>query len=603
MGGKKPWTPDGTSLPGWGSTERGFLAIELAEPSGLQSLLDARMRFEDWESDMKSWRWSCWGLLSVCCAASSFAADGETPAELFDKLDANKDGQVTVDEVPDEHRPHLERLLRKGDKDANKSLSKEEWIAAHTPEAPPEAGPGPGGMGPGGRPNRPNPGQMFDRMDANKDGKLQKSEIPAGAPQPLRDMLSKVFEKAGKDELTRDELIAAAGPAMRAAGANGAGAGNGKLIERLKKLDKNGDGKVSADEMPAEGADRLKKLLERLGGGDSIDIKKAKEFAAKMGEKKPAVAEGAKPKPKKKAPSETDEPGEKDARPDDRRPEGDRRDSAGDERGPRDAGGRPPRPERAEEDRRNPEGRPDDERQRMRDGERGPDSRGPMDRGMLPGQGPMGNGPRGGLMGLLDENHDGRISRDEFSRAATYFGDLDQNHDGSLDPMELMSGGRGPTGGGGVMGPGGRGFGGMGGFRFREGGPDGGPRMEGGGSERGRGGPDMLLRQFDRDGDGTLSKEEIPERMRNRFDEMDADKNGKISPDELQSFLRPRFRNPPTGAGGPGRFGRPEGADSDAPRTSRPETEERNGEPNPPAEEKSSEPKTGDEKPAEAPKT
>ena len=100
---------------------------------------------------MKSLRWSRWGLLSMCCAASAFAADDVNPAELFDKLDVNQDGQVTVEEVPEETRPHLERLLRKGDKDENKSLSKEEWMAAHTPEAPPEAGPNPGG------PPAPNP--------------------------------------------------------------------------------------------------------------------------------------------------------------------------------------------------------------------------------------------------------------------------------------------------------------------------------------------------------------------------------------------------------------------------------------------------------------
>lgn len=485
---------------------------------------------------MSPLRWSRWGLLSLFCTAGAWAAEGDDPAALFTKLDANSDGQLTVEEVSEEHRPHFERLLRRGDKDENKTLTKEEFLAAHAPDAEPEAPAAP--QGPGG--GRPNPGEIFERMDANKDGKLQKSEVSDKVPERIREMLNKTFEKAGKDELTREELMRSIGEAARGPG------GSGEMLQRLKGLDKNGDGTISKDEIPAEGAERLRGLMERLGGGDSIDLKKAEEFAARM---------------------------EREGGP---RPEGERR-------GPPEG---------------RPEGRPDGDRPRPEGDREMPDRRRPDDRGPE-GRGPEGPG-RGGLMRLLDENHDGRLSRQEFSQAATFFADLDMNRDGSLDPSELMGGPGGP--GGRDMGPEGRGPRPDGDFR-REGdrpGPDGermrdgdrpGPRGEGdrprpegdrprpegdrpegdrppGGRPEGArfGNPGDFWKQIDKNGDGSLTKEEAPERMRENFDSIDADKDGKVTQDEFRKGMEERF-----GRGGPGgRPGRPEGER----RPARPEGEE-----------------------------
>lgn len=508
---------------------------------------------------MKSLRWSRWGLLSMCCVAGALAAEGESSAELFDKLDANKDGQITAEEVPEEHRAHLERLLRKGDKDENKSLSKDEWEAAHKPEAEPEIG------GPPGKEGRPNPGQMFERMDANKDGKLQKSEIPAEAPPKIREMLDKVFEASGKDELSRDELLSSMGKmAKEKAGPPGGKGGEpSKMIERLKKLDKNGDGKVTTDEFPAEGAERLQGLMSKIGGGDSIDIKKAEEFAERQAAKQAAKAEKknpGEPGKKKKRPGPESELSEAEVRPEGGRPEGDRPPQMRDDELALSPGGRGP----------------------------GPEGRGPGEHGH--------HGPHGGIMGLLDENHDGRLSREEFSRAATFFGDLDRNRDGFIDGREMMSM-PGP-GEGGPRGPEGRGLRADRGFgpppgegpEGRRGpgegrpdgeGPDGPemrdgerPRPEGGEGERGRPGfggprpeggpggprgafdPEEFFNRMDKDGDGAISKEEAPERMKERFDDIDTDKDGKLSKDELKTHREKRMGG--RGPGGP-RPGRPAG--------------------------------------------
>ncbi len=505
---------------------------------------------------MIHWRWSRWGLLSVCCATSAWAAEGDNPADLFTKLDKNQDGQVTADELTEDQKSHFERLLRRGDKDANQSLSKDEFAEASKPEAPPEAAPG---GGPGGGPRGDfNPGAMFERLDANKDGKLSKSEIPEQMPGPFREGLMKAFEKAGKDELTREDMLRSLGEAMqgRAGGGPGGNRGGGEMLQRLKSLDKNNDGKVTRDEFPAEGKERMEGLLRMLGS-EEIDLKKAEEMGQRMGRS----GEGRPPE------------GRPEGR--DRRPEGDA--------GPR-GEGRPDGPPPPREDEgRGPEGRPDGER--MRQGDR-PGPRGESGPGAPGGRGPEGFGPDGrgpmnagpGLMHLLDGNHDGRLSREEFSQAATYFADLDRNRDGHVDPMELMGpapfmgpNGRSPGGSGGPDGermpgrdqPGPRGEGpGPG----RLGDQPGGPRPEGDGPRPGAGGPggpgrpgfnpEEMWKRLDQNGDGGISKDEAPEFLKGNFDETDANKDGKLDREEMRSAAERRFGG--RGPGGPGGR-RPEG--------------------------------------------
>ena len=125
------------------------------------------------------------------------------------------------------------------------------------------------------------------------------------------------------------------------------------------------------------------------------------------------------------------------------------------------------------------------------------DSDGGRRTGTFPGRG------GGGMAGRLrdrDTNRDGRISRDEVpEQMGRIFARLDTNGDGFIDEDEL-------------------------------------DRMASG----------TRMQRFlerDEDGDGRLSRDELPERMRQRFDRMDANDDGYVDREELEvMFERIRRR-------------------------------------------------------------
>lgn len=181
------------------------------------------------------------------------------PAALFDRLDANQDGFVTRDEVPDENRRLLGRVLREGDRDSDGKLTKEEFVAAFAqrperrqrPDAPEEQ-------------RRQRPGQpggvdreaMFQRMDRNSDGKITKDEFPERA--------TRMLEAADTNQdgvVTKEEFVAF--QPRRPDRPRGPGMGPGAAL--LRALDADGDGKISAEEIT--GAASALKKLDRNGDG------------------------------------------------------------------------------------------------------------------------------------------------------------------------------------------------------------------------------------------------------------------------------------------------------------------------------------------------
>lgn len=210
----------------------------------------------------------------------------QNPAERFNRLDANKDGKLTLDELPDEARdrlrPVFERLgkteLNQDDftKAAERAGNREggppngQGAAGGRPGGgaggPPNGRPG-GGPGQGGGPNGqpPNPGEMFNRLDANKDGKLTVDELPEQA----KERLSPLFQRLGKTELTREDFMKAAEQRGNRPGGPNGGPPNGgpgqNPGENFNRLDMNKDGKLSLNELPEQLKERMRPLFQGLG--------------------------------------------------------------------------------------------------------------------------------------------------------------------------------------------------------------------------------------------------------------------------------------------------------------------------------------------------
>ncbi len=139
---------------------------------------------------------------------------------------------------------------------------------------PPQGGRGPGGQqgGRGGDQVRLNP--LLIALDASGDGVIDEKEL-ANAPVAL-----KKLDQNGDGKLTGDEIRPAGG--RREEGATRTNPD--ELVARLMQFDKNGDGKLTKDEVP----ERMQGIFER--GDKNKDGVLTREELKAMAESQPAEA-------------------------------------------------------------------------------------------------------------------------------------------------------------------------------------------------------------------------------------------------------------------------------------------------------------------------
>lgn len=290
-------------------------------------------------------------------------------AQIFSELDTNKDGLLTADEISADRRSFFDHLVRVGDKDKDGSLTKAEFIAGLAPEKAEPAPKEDSNPSATGRP-RFDPDTFFRRIDRNGDGQLSMEELP----EPIRVRAVAALQELGRDKngtLSLEEFRKHVGMRPRSMDMPG---GPPEVPAFFRKLDRNGDGKLSRSE--------LSSAAQAL---DELDIDRDGEIGLGEFFGRPGSRGEARPAPTTGAGTIEKSPGAK---------------AAGDKSGK----GEPPRV-------------------------------------VVPAADPDGAASKGrpaGAFKRFDVDGDGKVSREEAPpNLKRNFQKLDTNGDGYLDPVEL----------------------------------------------------------------------------------------------------------------------------------------------------------------------
>lgn len=129
---------------------------------------------------------------------------------------------------------------------------------------------------------------LFGKLDQNHDGKITADEIPESQRSFFRRAM-RVADRNEDGKLTSEELtVALTDP--KPVQLPGTNLGNRMAGLDFKQFDKNGDGKLTIDEVPAPGKERFQQLIDRVGQKEiPIDM-----IARYMAGERPAQAADAK---------------------------------------------------------------------------------------------------------------------------------------------------------------------------------------------------------------------------------------------------------------------------------------------------------------------
>ena len=201
------------------------------------------------------------------------------PNPVLEAIDADKNGELSAEEIA-----NAATALKTLDKNSDGKLDMVEMRPNFEGMGRGFGGP-PGGPGLGGGPGGGGAEEMMNRliaMDANKNGKLEKDEVP--------ERMQSMFTRADKNEdgaIDKEEMTAMA---RERSGGQGAGFGGGQggfggrefLAQMMERADADKDGKLSGDEIPLFMRERLEQTDTNKDG--ALDKAELEAAAARMSE-------------------------------------------------------------------------------------------------------------------------------------------------------------------------------------------------------------------------------------------------------------------------------------------------------------------------------
>lgn len=182
------------------------------------------------------------GTLAVAGAAllAASASASEGKGGRWDKLDVNGDGQLTADEMDE----RTAKFLDGADADGDGAISKEEMKTFHEArraEHRAKRNPDKNGDGVADRNEFVNSAQsMFDRLDKDGNGLLSEDELQREGGRRFKGGDRGDADANGDGVIDRTEWIASA-------------------QSRFEKMDKDGNGVLSEDEMSRKGERRFRR--------------------------------------------------------------------------------------------------------------------------------------------------------------------------------------------------------------------------------------------------------------------------------------------------------------------------------------------------------
>jgi Ca2+-binding EF-hand superfamily protein len=129
---------------------------------------------------------------------------------LFERLDADHNGSITLDEAKEGNRAMFDRLLRKADSNHDQKLSREEFLKSlvpSRPERPIET------KVPADTPGTDAVRYMLLKLDANQNARIEKDEVPKQL-RPIFEILRERLDNNKDGQMDRQEL-SRSGPGLQ----------------------------------------------------------------------------------------------------------------------------------------------------------------------------------------------------------------------------------------------------------------------------------------------------------------------------------------------------------------------------------------------------